>query len=626
MQKPLYTALVLATAAVATSALANPYKEMYSFGDSLFDNGQFNGMRFTNRVGPDYLTSDYGPVAPSLVADNLRVPEGAPSRDGGTNYAVAGNTTTETLLSVNAPTTYQAPYALDRPGSGLNPNFNSLFYNLELRDKSLQRSALYILDGGGNDIAGGQVFDEETAAAAAGNMVEAANALKNRGAKYVVIANVPDVGLVPGGVSFAEFASEQAAAINSQIQLQVGSSNILIFDAFTFIREVAADPMAYGIPLSSSEISLSCFSADTGTCAGGNPDAKLSGSNPDPDQFYFNDFLHPTTIGQQIAADYISALLQAPGEISLLPQMGIDDMQSQWRAAQPIMQTNRWKTTTPVGGYSVWGGANYNEDKHDTRYNSTGTNEATQYNVGVAFRPAQSWYIGAQVGRADNELDFGSSKSHYEMESLNVTLLGGFHSGPWFAEGAISYSDLDYDEMKRSFSLGTVLSRTESADTSGEVLGIKLKAGLNVVDPAETYRFGPTWGYDYMDSDVDGYEEKSGLATALRVDDMTTTSGIASAGIFGDMQLDFCDCELYSELTYRAYLDNDDTNPRIGMVSVPGNSAKLPGYEQDEDSVRWDAGMAATIGRSIELNIGGGYTDADNGEAFWFGGEVIYTF
>ena len=129
-----------------------------------------------------------------------------------------------------------------------------------------------------------------------------------------------------------------------------------------------------------------------------------------------------------------------------------------------------------------------------------------------------------------------------------------------------------------------------------------------------------------MDSDVDSYEEKSGLATALRVDDMTTTSGIASAGIFGDMQLGFCDCELYSELTYRAYLDNDDTNPRIGMVSVPGNSAKLPGYEQDEDSVRWDAGMAATIGRSIELNIGGGYTDADNGEAFWFGGEVIYTF
>jgi hypothetical protein len=96
--------------------------------------------------------------------------------------------------------------------------------------------------------------------------------------------------------------------------------------------------------------------------------------------------------------------------------------------------------------------------------------------------------------------------------------------------------------------------------------------------------------------------------------------------VFGDMQLGFCNCELYSELTYRAYLDNDDTNPRIGLVTVPGNSAKLPGYDQDDDSIRWDAGLAAKIGRAMELNVGGGYTDADNGEAFWYGAELIYTF
>jgi hypothetical protein len=59
---------------------------------------------------------------------------------------------------------------------------------------------------------------------------------------------------------------------------------------------------------------------------------------------------------------------------------------------------------------------------------------------------------------------------------------------------------------------------------------------------------------------------------------------------------------------------------------VPGNSAKLPGYDQDDDSIRWDAGLAAKIGRAMELNVGGGYTDADNGEAFWYGAELIYTF
>jgi len=87
-----------------------------------------------------------------------------------------------------------------------------------------------------------------------------------------------------------------------------------------------------------------------------------------------------------------------------------------------------------------------------------------------------------------------------------------------------------------------------------------------------------------------------------------------------------CDCTLYSDLTYRAYLDNDSTNPRIGMVTQPGNSARLPGYEQDDDSVRWDVGMAARLSPAMDLNLGGGLTDADNGDAFWYGAELTYNF
>lgn len=624
MQNPIYRAVILASAALGTTALASPYSDIYVFGDSLFDNGQFSGTRFTNRVGPNYQISAYGPVSPNYAADGLRLTEAAPSREGGTNYAVGGNESLQTLQSITAATTYENPVAVDQPG--VNPTFNSLFYNLQRSDQKLDKNAIYVMDGGGNDIRTGKVFDDASAAVVASNMVDAATALKQRGAKYVVIANIPDFGLAPAGISVSELASGISSNINTQIQQQVGGANILIFNAFDMIQEIAASPTAYGLPLSSFEFSRACFSESQGNCAGGNPDAKLDGSNPDPSQFFFNDGLHPTTIGQQIFGDFMLSVLQAPGEISLLPQMGIDDMQSQWRSAQPIMQANRWKDTTPVGGYSVWGGASYNEDKHDTQYNSTGTNEATQYNVGVNFRPADSWYVGAQVGRGDNELDFGSSSSRYEMDSLNFTVLGGYHSGPWFFEGAISYSDLDYDELKRSFNLGPVLKRTETGDTSGEALGIMVSGGLNVVDSEKDYHFGPTWSYEYIDADVDSYEEKSGDATALRVNGLSTTSGIASAGVFGDMQLGFCNCELYSELTYRAYLDNDETNPRIGLVTVPGNSAKLPGYEQDDDSIRWDAGLAAKIGHAMELNVGGGYTDADNGEAFWYGAELIYTF
>ena len=84
--------------------------------------------------------------------------EAAPSRDSGTNYAVGGNESIQTLLSVNAarPTNF----ALDRPGSGLDPSFNSLFYSLRLSGQSLARNAIYILDGGGNDIGNFKVTDD----------------------------------------------------------------------------------------------------------------------------------------------------------------------------------------------------------------------------------------------------------------------------------------------------------------------------------------------------------------------------------------------------------------------------------------------------------------------------------
>ena len=73
-------------------------------------------------------------------------------------------------------------------------------------------------------------------------------------------------------------------------------------------------------------------------------------------------------------------------------------------------------------------------------------------------------------------------------------------------------------------------------------------------------------------------------------------------------------------------LREEATDPRIGLVSLPGNSAKLPGYDQDDDSIRWDVGLEATLGQATSLNVTGGLTDADNGDAFWYGAELVYSF
>ncbi len=609
MRKTTLTAGVLG-AVLSLSAAASPYSDFYVFGDSLFDAGNL-GVRFTNRIGPDYQNSPFGSVSPMLVGDALGVSASMPSVDGGTNYAVGGNQSEQTLQSITAESSYVSP---------AGPSFNSLFYDLEASGSSFDTKALYVLDGGGNDIRALVTPD-----VVAANMVAAANALVARGAKYVVVTNVPDLGRAPAGVGFGDYATDQAAQMNEGIRQQIGSSNILITDVFSFIGEVAADPMKYGVGITTESFSYATFTNDCSTCTEGNPEAKIDGSNPDPDQFFFNDALHPSTIGQQISADYLLSILRAPGELALLPEMGLDDMQAHWRAAQPVMRGNRWRSDTAEGKYTVWGGLAGSEEERDTSYGDTGTNEVMQYNIGFNYRFSESLYLGALLSRGDNELAFDDSSSSYDMQSLDFSLLSGLRGERWFLEGMLSYSDLDYKELKRGFNLGAA-RRTEQGDTNGEALGFLVNAGYNLMDSAKSYRLGPMLGYDYVNVDVEGYTEKGTRSTALVVDDQKAISGIWNAGVFGDMQLGFCECVLYSEAVYRSFERDDSINPRVGLVTVSGNSAVLPGYERDDDGWRWDVGLSATLGKSVELNVGGGIDDADNAEGFWAGGQISYSF
>jgi outer membrane lipase/esterase len=246
MRKTTLTAGVLG-AVLSLSAAASPYSDFYVFGDSLFDAGNF-GIRFTNRVGPDYQNSPFGSVSPMLVGDVLGVSASTPSVDGGTNYAVGGNQSEQTLQSITAESSYV---------SLAGPSFNSLFYDLEASGRSFDTNALYLLDGGGNDIRA--IVSPDVVAA---NMVAAANALVARGAKYVVVANVPDLGRAPAGVGFGDYGSDQAAQMNEGIRQQIGGSNILITDSFLFFGEVAADPMKYGVGISAESFSYAAFDDD----------------------------------------------------------------------------------------------------------------------------------------------------------------------------------------------------------------------------------------------------------------------------------------------------------------------------------------------------------------------------
>jgi outer membrane lipase/esterase len=406
MKKLTMCASIAALTLASQVATAGPYSDIYAFGDSLYDSGNFGiDRRATNNAGPDYNTGPSGPIGIQFIAEHLDV-ELLPSEFGGTNYAVGGHRAADTLASVTADTTYQQIADLD-PGK----LFNSFFYDLRRNNQTLDTDALFVVEGGGNDVIPGSFLT------VADNLLAATQALIDNGANYVVLVDFPVFSKSPTALFLdaEDGARGLELLINNQLRAGVAAidGNIILLNGNEFAVEFFDDPSAYGFTQNGRELSSQCFDSSQAACQAGTNGGNLDSDAPDPDQFFFNDPLHPTTIGQRISSDYIISVLNAGSELALLPSLAMNSVQAQWQAARPTMRANRWGSdlTDDDSKFSVYGTVQQSESNQDTLVSSLkGENEAQSYHVGVNFHASDNAYFGVLLGRSDNELNLGLSQ------------------------------------------------------------------------------------------------------------------------------------------------------------------------------------------------------------------------
>lgn len=211
--------LALGFAALSSlPALALPYTSLTVFGDSLSDTG--NVFLFTSGQGSPFPTAPYyngrfsdGPVWIDVLAAGLGLPAGAVASNSGqgTNYAWGGA----------------------RTGTGTNPTPGLLvqvgsFWNQPAADPN----GLYVVVGGGNDLrdargaAGTPESRQAAAEAAAGNLFSVVGLLASRGAKHVLISNVPDLGVTPEAVGLGLVAN--SSDVTQRFNMLIGGAeNVL---------------------------------------------------------------------------------------------------------------------------------------------------------------------------------------------------------------------------------------------------------------------------------------------------------------------------------------------------------------------------------------------------------------
>ncbi len=308
--RAMFLPLILSLPLLST---AGPFSNLYIFGDSLSDTGNLLGtgaLRPYPFAGP-YMGNRFsnGPLWVEHLAQGLGLSPLAatPFIYGGNNFAFAGAQTGV----YPAPPADQIPGVLAQVGGIWAPT----------RTGPTDANALYVVVAGGNDMRDARsLFTTNSLADVAGRQQAAVNAFTNLantlgllaqlGAKNILVATLPDLGITPeAALTGLQAASTDATnRFNALVPLLMGKGasfglNMNLLDIHGLTSAIQANPAAYGI----TNISSPCFGFvfNVGaSCA----------------QSAFSDILHPSALVHALIGR--EALLvfgiPEPGTVALL--------------------------------------------------------------------------------------------------------------------------------------------------------------------------------------------------------------------------------------------------------------------------------------------------------------------
>ncbi|MDN3637903.1 autotransporter domain-containing protein [Simiduia curdlanivorans] len=643
--KPLAAALLLASACTQAQS---PFDQIVAFGDSLTDSGQFPDsaspanpalgspfsweLRFTNRTdGTGSITDTVAIQRLSqqlglgyLAASTPILPSPVTGWPDGTNYAVGGYRTDQILASIT-----------DTNGSTVDAGIVSRTRDGYLAEfGQAQANTLYYINGGGNDILQGFATNATTAKNSADNLSAGVDALHAAGAKYIMVSNLPDVGNTPAGIGSGAqpLWTPVSALFNDALyaNLRASSANVIGVDGRGLLTEILLDPTAFGFIADTTLLAASCYdgSDDCNTAiSAGSGENPLYGinqlGNGDPTKLIFNDGVHPTAAAQQIIADYMFSLIQAPQEVGMLPVLGaslVDASQTQLRQQ---MQSTLASKRASEGQWQIFARGS----AVDTGIRNNYLDADAKSNVallGIQYSVNDALNLGLGFANDSGDLSFDDSASSYDASSQSITLFTGYTTGAHWFNASIGYGEQDYSDLNRVVPLG-ITARTETGETNGDSLTLAVEYGYSI-SPHSNWDYGPKIELVHREINVDGYDEASGLTTSLRFDDQKHTSTSADVGFFVHWRAAGDALVVTSEWGIRSQLKGEDYSVTMASQTLDLNAYELPGYSQDKGQ-SWHGNVTASYFLTANAAITASWA-SENGDnkADLLGLGVSYSF
>jgi outer membrane lipase/esterase len=594
-------ALVLGCAGVAHAGSA-PFDNVVVFGDSLSDTGQF----FSTSLN-DYtkFTVNPGKVAVQIVANNYGF-DLQPSRAGGSDYAFggAGVVTDDDGADPSIPTVTQQVTGYLANGAKADPH------------------SLYMVWGGANDIfyhstqyglhtlvpSLGETEAQATANinAAATQELVLIDQLKQAGANYVVVFNLPDIGatpsahaneaLVPGISAYLTGVSQ---SYNATLNAGLGTHTLGV-NTFGLFEQIVADPAKYGF---TNITTPACNDA-------GGSSHDCDGSTlvaPGADQTYlFADGVHPTPATHAMLAQVVMSELQAPQQISLLPEA-------------PLAAANAYGSSldTQMAKDSLGEGtrAFVNIGYAQQRFDATPSSPALSSNnasltLGYDWKASDNLSAGAALGVAHDTAHMHGGGG-YRMSDYSALGFVTYHAGGAYVSGYGHYGQSDFNGVERAFQVGAARV-SESGDTNGSHYGVGVNGGWWF--SLDSIKTGPFAGLDWQDITVDSYHEHGSDATAMWFGRQHRQALVGRLGwrLQGHWQVANLVMAPYAELAWNRDSKADATRLVTTGLNTMNGSFAISGFTPDKAWGNVALGLSAELTPNVTSWIGyeGRFSDA----------------
>ena len=611
--KMLSKAILAITLSSVGVAHASDYSSVTFFGDSLTDGGYFK--KATEALGHpqsgQYTTNPDNtwatPFAESLGLNSVQNTYDevtGQQTTTGNNYAIGG---------ARSGIDLQHDKYEDTTGKPLPVYSTRSQVDRYLADKDIDSKGLYTVWTGANDLFA-VVKDVPNASniisAAVSDEVATVKKLHDNGANYIVVPNIPDVGLTPNfvGTPLATFGTDLVKQYNEALYSGVKNTgaNVIPLDTFSLVQQVAANPTAYGF---SNVTDKACKDSSSVEC--GRADLDKPGAE---NSYFFADGVHPTGRAHRMIADYANAVVTAPSQVSVLPHIATQSgLATNERLQTHINQRQNQNHTLQSMSPEGWVSANINS-LDVAGFESSG-NAQLILGLDFAHNNLPNAMTGVYANLSQSELD-SSKRTGLDKVDFDELGLGLYHShnlGKVQLNGALGYSTIDM-EINRKVSLDNY-TRNYKSDVDGSRYYASLQAGYPM-QMANMAQFTNTTITPYLGATANRVKLdaiKEGAADdpiAMQFDEQKYNTVYGTLGVKANSRLSN-NLNVFGDVHYQKQLDDNHKEVTARVNTLSDMSFTAPKASLDDDSFGASLGLSRQF-KSFFGSAGVSYASGDD--------------